>query len=120
MKPPPRRWRGHCGCAADGAFVLETVDYGTPYRLLSATTESEARKMILGYVASLPTAGQVCLRSIAQLQFRAHDCRRGAADVQLANESAPERLLAQNSYLRRATALTKNSKRPVPGHTAAG
>jgi hypothetical protein len=34
--------------------------------------------------------------------------------------SAPERLLAQNSYLRRTTALTKNSKRPVPGHTAAG
>ena len=44
--------------AADGPFVLETVDYGTGYRLLSATTESEARKMVLGYVASLPTAGR--------------------------------------------------------------
>jgi hypothetical protein len=32
-------------------FVLETVDYGTGYRLRSATTEPEARQMVLAYVA---------------------------------------------------------------------
>ena len=32
-------------------FVLETVDYGTGYRLRSAATEPEARQMVLAYVA---------------------------------------------------------------------
>jgi hypothetical protein len=32
-------------------FVLETVDYGTGYRLGSATTEPEARQMVLAYVS---------------------------------------------------------------------
>lgn len=33
------------------AFVLETVDYGTGYRLLSADTEDAAREMVLAYVS---------------------------------------------------------------------
>jgi hypothetical protein len=37
--------------AGDGEFVLETVDYGTAYRLRSATTEPEAREMVHGYVS---------------------------------------------------------------------
>lgn len=37
--------------AGDGEFVLETVDYGTAYRLRRATTEPEAREMVLGYVS---------------------------------------------------------------------
>jgi hypothetical protein len=37
--------------ASDGQFLLETVDYGAAYRLLSATTEPEAREMVLAYVS---------------------------------------------------------------------
>jgi hypothetical protein len=37
--------------AGDGGFVLETVDYGTAYRLLTARTEPQAREMVLGYVS---------------------------------------------------------------------
>lgn len=40
-----------------GGFVLETVDYGTGYRLLRVGAESEARQMVLAYVARpLPEA----------------------------------------------------------------
>ncbi|HJY25718.1 MAG TPA: TNT domain-containing protein [Actinomycetes bacterium] len=35
----------------DFLFVLETVDYGTGYRLLDAPTEMEARDMVLAYVS---------------------------------------------------------------------
>ena len=37
--------------ADDGGFALETVDYGTAYRLRRATTEPGAREMVLGYVS---------------------------------------------------------------------
>lgn len=36
---------------SDGEFVLETVDYGTGYRLLSSSSEAEARQMVLAYVS---------------------------------------------------------------------
>ena len=35
----------------DGQFVLETVDYGTAYRLARAGSEDEACEMVLGYVS---------------------------------------------------------------------
>ena len=34
-----------------GQFVLETVDYGTGYRLLSVDTEDKVPEMVLGYVS---------------------------------------------------------------------
>ena len=36
--------------AADGLFLLQTVDYGTGYRLRTAETEPAAREMVLAYV----------------------------------------------------------------------
>ena len=36
---------------SNGEFVLETVDYGSAYRLRNARTEPEAREMVLGYVS---------------------------------------------------------------------
>lgn len=35
----------------EGEFLLETVDYGTAYRLMRTTTEAEARALVLAYVS---------------------------------------------------------------------
>jgi Tuberculosis necrotizing toxin len=37
--------------AADGQFILETVDYGEGFRLLSAASESEIQQAVIGYVS---------------------------------------------------------------------
>jgi nicrotizing toxin Mtb-like protein len=35
----------------DGSFVLETVDYGTPFQLLTAESDAEITEAVLGYVS---------------------------------------------------------------------
>jgi hypothetical protein len=37
--------------ADDGGFVLETVDYGTPFQLLTAESDAEITEAVLGYVS---------------------------------------------------------------------
>ncbi|MFL6044500.1 MAG: TNT domain-containing protein [Propionibacteriaceae bacterium] len=37
--------------ADDGSFVLETVDYGEPFQLLSAESEPEISEAVIGYVS---------------------------------------------------------------------
>jgi hypothetical protein len=37
--------------ADDGSFVLETVDYGTPFQLLTAESDAEITEAVLGYVS---------------------------------------------------------------------
>jgi Tuberculosis necrotizing toxin len=37
--------------ADDGRFVLETVDYGEAFRLLTAATEPEIKEAVIGYVS---------------------------------------------------------------------